>query len=73
MKPSSDPVLDWLLEKRDPGVRAFALRDLLVAPADEPEVRAARRSANRTSPVREILEAQQTEGWWGKPGPGYGP
>jgi hypothetical protein len=73
MKPSSDPVLDWLLEKRDPGVRAFALRDLLGAPADDPEVRAAHRSANRASPVREILEAQQPEGWWGKPGPGYGP
>jgi hypothetical protein len=70
---SVDPVLDWLLEKRDPGVRAFALRDLLDAPADDPEVAAARRSALRTSPVREILEAQQPEGWWVKPGPGYSP
>jgi hypothetical protein len=68
-----DPVLDWLLEKKDPGVRAFALRDLLGAPGDDPEVIAARRAANRTSPVREILEAQQPEGWWAKPGPGYSP
>ncbi len=73
MSRGADPVLDWLLEKRDPGVRAFALRDLLGAPADDPEVVAARRAANRTSPVREILEAQQPEGWWAKPGPGYGP
>ena len=73
MRRSVDPVLDWLLEKRDPGVRAFALRDLLGAPADDGEVRAARRAALRASPVREILEAQQPEGWWGKPGPGYGP
>ena len=73
MRRSVDPVLDWLLEKDDPGVRAFALRDLLGAPADEGEVRAARRAALRASPVREILEAQQPEGWWGKPGPGYGP
>ena len=73
MSRGADPVLDWLLEKRDPGVRAFALRDLLGAPANDPEVVAARRAANRTSPVREILEAQKPEGWWAKPGPGYGP
>ncbi len=73
MNRSTDPALDWLLEKRDPGVRAFALRDLLGAPADDPDVLAARRAALRTSPVREILEAQQPEGWWVKPGPGYSP
>jgi hypothetical protein len=73
MKQAADPVLDWLLEKADPGVRAFTLRDLLGAPADDADVIAARRAANRTSPVREILEAQQPEGWWSKPGPGYGP
>jgi len=69
----ADPALDWLLEKRDPGVRAFALRDQLGAPADDPDVLAARRSALRASPVREILEAQHPEGWWVKPGPGYSP
>ncbi len=73
MSRSVDPVLDWLLEKRDPGVRAFALRDLVGAPADDPDVLAARRAALRTSPVLEILEAQQPEGWWVKPGPGYSP
>jgi len=73
MRPSADAVLDWLLEERDPGLRAFALRDLLGAPADDPDVLSARRAALRTSPVREILEAQQPEGWWAKPGPGYGP
>lgn len=73
MRPTGDPVLDWLLERRDPGVRSFALRDLLNAPADDPDFQAARRAALRASPVREILEAQQPEGWWVKPGPGYGP
>lgn len=68
-----DPALDWLLEKKDPGVRAFALRDLLGAPADDPEVLAARRATARSSPVREILEAQETEGFWVKPGTGYSP
>lgn len=66
-------VVDWLLEKKDPGVRYFALRDLLGAPTDDPEVQAARRATVRASPVREILEAQKPEGFWVKPGPGYGP
>jgi hypothetical protein len=73
MRRPADPTLDWLLEKRDPGVRALALRDLLGAPADDPEVLAARRMTGRTSPVREILGAQHPEGWWVKPGPGYTP
>jgi hypothetical protein len=73
MKPPADRVLDWLLEKSDPGVRYFALRDLLGAPADDADVVAARHATVRASPVREILQAQDTEGWWCKPGPGYSP
>jgi hypothetical protein len=65
--------LDWLLEKQDPGVRSFALRDLLGAPGDDPEVRTARRATVRHSPVKEILEAQERDGYWVKPGPGYAP
>jgi len=67
------PVLDWLLEKEDPGVRASALRDLLGAPPDDPEVRAARRATLRPPPVKPILDAMQDEGWWVKPGGGYSP
>ena len=69
----SSPVLDWLLEKADPGVRYFTLRDLLGAPADDPDLLAARRATTRTSPVKEILEAMEPDGWWVKPGPGYAP
>lgn len=69
----TNPALDWLLEKQDPGVRFFALRDLLGAPADDAQVRAARRATTRASPVKEILQAQKAEGWWVKPGPGYAP
>jgi len=67
------PVLDWLLEKSDPGVRAFALRDLLGAPEDDRQLLAARRATVRASPVREILAAQEDDGYWVKPGPGYSP
>ena len=66
-------VLDWLLEPADPGVRYFTLRDLLGAPADNAEVRAARRATVRLPPVRPILEAMEDEGYWVKPGTGYSP
>ena len=69
----SRPVLDWLLEAADPGVRYFTLRDLLGAPADNAEVRAARRATVRRAPVRPILEAMEDEGYWVKPGTGYSP
>jgi len=67
------PVRDWLLEKQDPGVRYFALRDLLGAPADDREVLAARQATVGHSPVREILAAQEQDGHWVKPGGGYSP
>ncbi|MGD8760620.1 MAG: hypothetical protein PVJ07_10235 [Anaerolineales bacterium] len=73
MTKTGDSVLDWLLEKRDPGVRFFALRDLLDAPADDPELLAARRDTVRKPPVKDILDAQEQEGYWIKPGPGYLP
>jgi hypothetical protein len=73
VKPIGLAARDWLLEKSDPGVRCFTLRDLMGAPIDDPEVRAARKATTRASPVREILEAQDREGWWVKPGPGYYP
>jgi hypothetical protein len=66
-------VLDWLLEPEDPGVRAFTLRDLLGAPMDDPDVRAARRATARYPPVRPILEAMKDQGYWVNPFGGYTP
>jgi hypothetical protein len=66
-------VVDWLLEPEDPGVRAFALRDLLGAPSDDPEVRAARRATLRRPPVGPILEAMKDEGYWVNRFGGYTP
>jgi hypothetical protein len=68
-----DSALDWLLEPSDPGVRFLALRDLLGAPPDDKDLLAARRATVRRSPVRNILEAQDREGYWVKPGTGYTP
>ena len=70
----ADP-LPWLLEpdEANPGVRYFALRDLLDRPPDDPEVVAAQAAVMRTGPVPAILDAQYPQGYWVRPGPGYSP
>ncbi|HLG12442.1 MAG TPA: nitrogen fixation protein NifH [Dehalococcoidia bacterium] len=67
--------LDWLLEEdaANPGVRYFALRDLLDLPRDGAPVIAARRAVMESGPVPAILAAQQPEGYWQKAGAGYSP
>jgi hypothetical protein len=69
----NEETLDWLLEKENPSVRYFALRDLLDRPEDDREVRAAHRAIMRSAPVQKILAAQKPEGYWFKPGAGYSP
>jgi hypothetical protein len=65
----------WLLEPdpANPGVRYFALRDLMDCPEDDPEVRSAQDAAMATGPIAAILTAQRPEGWWEEDGPGYYP
>jgi hypothetical protein len=67
-----DP-LPWLLEPETPAVRQMALRLLLDEPEDAPVVRRARAAAMRTAPIASILDAQDPEGFWVKPGSGYSP
>jgi len=63
--------LEWLLEPGDPAVRHLALQQLLDRPIDEPDVATTGRAAMATDPIASILAAQETEGHWEKPGPGY--
>jgi hypothetical protein len=65
----------WLLDidADNPGVRYFALRGLLETPADEAQLAEARQAVMSTGPVPVILRAQEPEGYWEKPGPGYLP
>jgi hypothetical protein len=67
---NEDP-LPWLLERDTPAVRHAALRDLVDLPADDPEVSDARAAAMADRPIATILDAQDPEGYWEKPGPGY--
>ena len=71
--PWLDATMDWLLDGEVPAVRHRALRELLDRPADDRDVAAARAAAMRTPPISTILEAQDPEGWWVEPGPGYLP
>ncbi|HAX71305.1 MAG TPA: hypothetical protein PK152_04155 [Anaerolineales bacterium] len=65
--------LNWLLERDTPGVRYLALRDLMGLGNDDVELRAARRKAHKEGPIAKVLARMQEEGYWAKPGTGYGP
>jgi hypothetical protein len=63
----------WLLDPARPAVRQLALRWLDDRGAEDPDVRSSRAAAMLEAPIAPILAAQNPEGWWVKPGPGYGP
>ncbi|OGO28560.1 MAG: hypothetical protein A2136_06690 [Chloroflexi bacterium RBG_16_54_11] len=65
--------LEWLLEPEDVGVRYLALRDLVDAPPDDPDLVSARREAHQRGPIATILERMEPEGYWPKAGAGYLP
>jgi len=71
---NGDP-LPWLLEEdpENPSIRYFALRDLLDKPIGSSEVKDARSAIMESGPVPAILNAQDPEGYWVKPGWGYSP
>jgi hypothetical protein len=66
-----DP-LPWLLDPVTPAVRHLALMQLMDEPPDAPEVRRAREAAMKAAPIAPVLAAQHHDGWWDKPGAGYG-
>jgi hypothetical protein len=69
---NADP-LPWLLEMESPSARHLALRDLLDAPPDDPQLREACREAHRRGPIAAILAEMNPAGFWVEPGPGYNP
>lgn len=66
--------LAWLLEPDadNPAMRYFALRDLLDRSPDDPGVVEAQATIMAQGPVPAILDAQHPDGYWEKPGGGYG-
>lgn len=69
----SNQTIDWLLEPSDPGARYLALRDVIGLPANDADLAKARQIAHREGPIARVLQNMNPEGWWEKPGPGYGP
>jgi len=65
--------LPWLLESENPGVRYLALRDLFDLSPDDKKLKTARKSAHKEGPIAHILSKMDEEGYWQKPGTGYGP
>jgi hypothetical protein len=61
-----DP-LPWLLERRDPAVRANTLRSLLDRGPRDPELREAQSRAMGAPPISTILKRQGTDGRWAGP------
>jgi hypothetical protein len=66
----ADP-LPWLLSSETPAVRHRVLLELLDRRPDDREVREAAARAMQVDPIAAILAAQDPEGYWEKPGPGY--
>ena len=65
--------LPWLLESENPGVRYLALRDLFDLSPDDKKLKTARKLAHKEGPIAHILSKMDEEGFWKRPGTGYGP
>ncbi len=65
--------LPWLLESENPGVRYLAMRDLLDLSPDDKKLKSARKLAHKEGPIAHVLSKMNEEGWWQRPGTGYGP
>jgi len=63
----------WLLEESNQAVRAATLVRLMGREETNRDVIEARSRAMKTDPIKGILDAQDPEGFWIKPGPGYSP
>jgi hypothetical protein len=65
--------LSWLLESENPGVRYLALRNLFDLSPDDKKLKTARKLAHKEGPIAHILSKMDEEGYWKRPGTGYGP
>ena len=65
--------VSWLLKSDSVGVRYLALRDLVGLSDEDTELKSARRQAHREGPIAHILSKMNEEGFWKRPGTGYGP
>jgi len=65
--------IDWLLERSNPSIRYFTLRDTLGKPEGDVEVIDARRAIPESPAVQKILRKQSPHGHWERPDSPYLP
>jgi hypothetical protein len=65
--------IDWLLEKSNPSVRYFTMRDILDKRIDDHEVIAAKKAIITSITIERILRKQDPRGYWGRPDSPYLP
>ncbi len=68
----ADP-FPWLLEGSDPAASYVTMRDLQDITADDAEISLARKKAHAEGRIAQILDHMHPDGFWEKPGGGYGP
>jgi hypothetical protein len=65
--------VSWLLQSDSTNVRYLVMRDLLDLPSDDKKLKTARKLAHEEGPIAHILSKMNEEGYWMRPGTGYGP
>ena len=65
--------IDWLLEKTNPSVRYFTLRDILGIGENDRQVVAAKKAIPESGIIKRILQKQNAEGYWEEPDNPYHP
>jgi hypothetical protein len=69
----SSQAVDWLMDPTDPGARYLALRDVIGAAPDDPELATARQEAHLYGPISFVLSRMEPDGYWVRPRAGYNP
>ena len=65
--------ISWLLEKSNPSIRYFTLKDVLCRSEDDSEVKAAKNSIKDSKIVKRIFQKQNPKGFWEDPCRPYKP
>lgn len=65
--------IDWLLEKSNPSVRFFTMRDVLGKSENDSDVVEAKHAIPNSGVVQKILEKQNSAGFWGEQYSPYNP
>ena len=76
MDPASllqDDVIEWLLEPSNPSIRFWALQQILDKSSEDKKVKQAQNAVMRSDCVKRFLDAQDSEGFWGKHEDMYNP